>query len=89
MKVIVFAAILAALRVWIGFTVEPEHFSWVSLYKDVAHLFMGGLAVYAHNLQPFQARFLLPQNWGRMIRMWRLFWLMNLLEIAVATLSRI
>lgn len=40
-----FAVMLVVVRTIIAATVEPEAFSWAQVYKDVAHLFMGGLFV--------------------------------------------
>ena len=66
--------VLAASRIWLGFTVEPEAFSWFQAYKDAAHLFMGGLAV----------------AWWvkRLAWQWWLFWILNGIEVAVAVISR-
>lgn len=67
--------LLAAVRIWIGFNIEPESFHWVQAYKDAAHLFMGGLAVaWWHGRQRWQ---------------WRLFWALNVVEVAVAVMSRV
>jgi len=71
---LVFAVALAAVRIWMGFNVEPESFQWVQLYKDVAHLFMGGL---------FVAWWIKRQRWQ-----WQLFWALNAVEVAVAVFSR-
>lgn len=67
--------LLAALRIWIGANVEPESFSWLQAYKDAAHLFIGGLAV---------AMWLQRHLWQ-----WRLFWMLNIVEVTVAILSRV
>jgi hypothetical protein len=72
---ILFAIFLAVVRVIIGFNVEPEHFTWVQLYKDFAHLFMGGLFAFWLNQK---------KAWQ-----WRLFWILNVVEVAVAVFSRI
>ncbi len=69
------AAILALTRVWVGLTVLPETPTATDVFKDVAHLFMGGL---------FMGWYLQRQHWQ-----WRIFWAMNVLEGAVAVLSRI
>lgn len=69
------AALLAAARIWLGFNVEPEAFQWVQVYKDSAHLFMGGLAV--------------AWWYGRHDWQWLLFCAMCVLEVTVAILSRI
>jgi hypothetical protein len=41
---VAFGVVLALSRVWLGFNVEPDPFTWPQAYKDAAHLFMGGLA---------------------------------------------
>jgi hypothetical protein len=76
MNAFVFTAwILAVLRVYIGATTEPESLSWVDVYKDVAHVYVG---------------FLLALAWGRQDRkLWLLFWMMCVLEVMVAILSRV
>jgi len=67
--------VLAVARVWIGFNVEPESFAWSQAYKDVAHLFMGGLAV---------------AWWIKRLRwQWWLFWALNIVEVGVAIASRL
>jgi hypothetical protein len=40
-----FAFILALIRIWMGFNVPPDTFSWAAAYKDTAHIFIGGLLV--------------------------------------------
>lgn len=72
---IVIAAVIAAIRVYIGIAMEPEHISFVDVYKDTAHLFIGGLAV---------AWWIKRLPWQ-----WYLFWLLNALEVAMAVFSRI
>lgn len=74
-KVLLFAAVLAVIRVWIGLNVQPESFEWVQAYKDVAHVFMGGLYV----------------SWRYSRKHWQrdLFWGMCAIEVVVATLSRL
>lgn len=67
--------VLVFLRVYLGFHVEPEPFTWFQLYKDAAHLFMGGLAV---------AWWFQRTRWQ-----WWLFWALNAVEVAVAVLSRV
>jgi hypothetical protein len=73
-RTIAFALFLAAVRIWMGFNVPPDTFAWSQAYKDVAHLFMGGLFV----------------AWRYARRGWqiRLFVAMCVLEVAVAVLSR-
>ena len=72
--VLLFGAMLAIGRVWIGVSIPPESLTFVDLYKDVAHLFMGGLAV---------AWWFQRERWQ-----WNLFWALNVIEVAVAVLSR-
>jgi len=72
--VILFGVLLAIGRVWIGVTVPAEALTVVDVYKDVAHLFIGGLAV---------AWWLQRERWQ-----WYLFWLLNAVEVGVAVLSR-
>jgi hypothetical protein len=72
---LLFGALLALARVWIGLNVEPESFHWVQAYKDTAHLFMGGLFVAAWRDR---------QRWQ-----WKLFWGLCAIEVAVAVWSRI
>lgn len=72
---IAFGLLLAASRVWLGATVEPEEFQWVQVYKDIAHLYMGGLAV---------AWWYKRYKWQ-----WWLFWSLNAVEVAVAIWSRV
>jgi hypothetical protein len=83
---IVFGVLLALARTWIGFSVTPEAFSWVSAFKDIAHVFagalwgMGSVATNSFLKWPWSA----GQTWH-----WRLFWALNAVEVAVATLSRV
>jgi len=72
---VAFGLMLAVARVWLGFNVEPDTFTWVQAYKDTTHLFMGGLAV---------ALWVYDHLWQ-----WRLFWGLCILEVAVAVLSRV
>jgi hypothetical protein len=74
-QTIAFGLLLAVGRIWIGMNHAPESFQWLQVYKDAAHLFMGGLAVaWWFNRHPWQ---------------WWLFWSLNVVEVAVAILSRI
>lgn len=70
--------VLAAIRVWIGVAITPEHLSGqalaVNCYKDVAHIFVGSLIPSAWK----------SNGWQR----W-LFWGLCALEVAVAVISRI
>lgn len=73
--VVVCGMLLAGVRIWMGVYVPPEPASLAQVYKDVAHLFMGGLGV-AWWLQ-------------RLYWQWALFVGLNLLEITVAIGSRL
>lgn len=73
--VLVFGVVLAALRVLFAFLFEPEPATWMGVYKDVAHLFMGGLGT---------AWYLQRREWQ-----WELFWMLNLVEVVVAVASRV
>lgn len=66
--------LFAASRVYIGENFEPDAFSWLQAYKDAAHLFMGGL---------FAAWYIQRHLWQ-----WKLFWALNVVEVAVAIASR-
>ena len=72
---IVIGMVLAVSRIWVGVNIEPESFQWVQVYKDAAHMFMGGLAVAWWHKQ---------YHWQ-----WLLFWTLNVVEVAVAIWSRI
>lgn len=74
-KTILFALVLACLRIYMGFTMEPEPATLAQVYKDTAHLFMGGL---------FVAAWLQKHKWQ-----WATFWTLNVVEVAVAILSRV
>lgn len=62
-------------RIFLGITVPPESATFSDFYKDAAHLFVGGLAV---------AAWIQKQKWQ-----WVLFWLLIVVEVIVAVLSRI
>lgn len=98
---LIFAAMLAAGRIWLGFNVEPDAFSWPQVYKDVAHLFMGGLFVswwynrVTWDIAQFSVRpefrqslFLFMTWWEEQPYQWNLFWLLCVLEVVVAVASR-
>lgn len=69
------ALALAIVRVYLGMYVEPESFTWVNAYKDMAHVFIGGLLVAA---------------WLKKNRtLWFLFWALNIVEVTVAIWSRL
>lgn len=71
---IAIGVILAILRIWIGYVVPPEHITLVDLFKDTAHLFIGGLgAAWWYARKPWQ---------------WDLFWTLNAVEVSVAVWSR-
>ena len=72
---ILVAVILAVLRIYIGATVEPPKMDLVDVYKDAAHLFIGGL---------FVAWWIRRQAWQMVV-----FVLLNVVEVAVAIWSRI
>jgi len=74
-KALLFGLFLVISRIWLGLTVPPEKMTWVSAYKDMAHLFMGGL-YWANRSEKKPWQF-------------RLFWFLVAVEVAVATLSRI
>ena len=73
--ILVSAFVLAVLRVYIGYAVEPEAITYVDVYKDLAHVFMGGLLVsYLYSREKWQLI---------------LFIGMNVLEVVVAVWSRV
>ena len=75
MRLTILAALLiGAMRIWMGFNVPTESFEWLQVYKDVAHLFMGGL---------FVAWRIVRQKWQKY-----LFVGLCALEIVVAVASR-
>ena len=65
---------LGVFRIYMVGNVDPEPFQWIQAYKDAAHLFMGGLAV--------------AWWYGRMRWQWWLFWILNIVEVTCAVLSR-
>jgi hypothetical protein len=67
--------VFAVSRIWLGFIVEPEPFSWFSVYKDAAHMFIIWLAT---------AWWFQRHAWQ-----WWLFWALNVVEVSVAIWSRI
>jgi hypothetical protein len=73
-SIVLAALVIALIRVWMGFNVVPEPANWANVYKDVAHLFVGGL---------FVGWYIQRQAWQ-----WRLFWALNVVEVAVAIASR-
>lgn len=78
MKILLAIAVLLAVgRIYIGFTVEPESPSLVDLYKDLAHVFIGGLGVLWWQFRKIDPLYGI------------LFWGLNAVEVTVAILSRI
>ena len=71
---VITAIVLIAIRVWMAVEIPPESPNWIDVYKDVAHLFMGGL---------FVAWYIQRLKWQ-----WRLFWILNAVEVAAAVYSR-
>ena len=44
--VVIISLILASIRIWIGLNLESHAtLDFVSIYKDIAHIFIGGLVV--------------------------------------------
>lgn len=43
--IITIALVLGLLRIWIGAKFAPEPFKWLNVYKDIAHIYIGGLIV--------------------------------------------
>lgn len=66
---------LGLLRVYVGVTIVPVTPTMFEVYKDVAHLYVGGLAV---------AMWTQKQKWQIV-----LFIALCVLEVLVATISRI
>jgi hypothetical protein len=100
--VVTIALILAVIRIWLGFTVEPDTFAWTQVYKDVAHLFMGGLFMswwHDRTTRDISQFHILPEFrhepwltitwWDCQPWQWRLFWWLIVLEVIVATASRL
>lgn len=71
---IITAVVLALGRLYIGLNIPPEPMSFSDVYKDVAHLYMGGLFVTAR---------MKNKKW-----LWSLFWGLGALEVVIAVLSR-
>jgi hypothetical protein len=59
-------------RIWLGWNPLPDF--WMDVYKDAAHVFVGGIG---------GAWLASGKSWR-----WRLFWSLNITEVAVAVLSR-
>ena len=76
--VLALGAVLAVVRIYIGYAVAPAEASAVGAYEAIAHVFMGGLLVAAWNSAGSIAT-----NWR-----WQLFWALCVLEVVVAVLSR-
>ena len=76
MKITLLIGIILIIgRIILGVTVQPESATFSDFYKDAAHLFVGGLAV---------AAWIQKHKWQ-----WVLFWLLIIVEVAVAVLSRL
>lgn len=88
-RTIAFGLLLAAGRVLIGMNHPPESFDWLQAYKDTAHLFMGGLFIAAWYAQPGSWSSLMFWRIKRLKWQWWLFWLLNVVEVTMAILSRI
>jgi len=73
--VLLVAVTLALGRIYLGYTTTPEPVTTVAVFKDFAHLFVGGL---------FVAWWLTKQNY-----LWYTFLGLCIVEIVVATLQRI
>jgi hypothetical protein len=67
--------VLVYLRIWIGINFEPEPFHLLQAYKDIAHVFIGGLGV---------AWYYSKEHWQ-----WHLFWFMCGVEITTAIITRL
>lgn len=99
--VIAAALLLAALRILMGFTIDPEPFTWVHVYKTTAHIFIGVMLTPAWIRSPVfdfddfadacDAGFaiLFVRSWiSKQSWQWWLFWGLNAVEVSVAVLSR-
>jgi hypothetical protein len=61
-SVIAFGIALAIVRLMIGDLVEPDSI-WLDVYKDVAHLYVGGLAgAWLYSREKWQASLFLVLN---------------------------
>ena len=71
------SVILGLLRLYIGSEIEPESPTWLDVYKDMAHVFIGGLGVLWWLFRKDDPMYAV------------LFWWLCFLEVAVAILSRV
>lgn len=70
------AAVLVSVRLaMVVYQIDPGQFTWVDLYKDTAHLFVGGLG---------GAWLVSRKAWQ-----WELFWFLAIAETVCAVLTRI
>lgn len=72
--VIGIAFVLGIIRMVIGLYIPPEPITWIAIYKDLVHVFMGGL---------FMSAWITKRHWQ-----WQVFWALCALEVTVAVLSR-
>lgn len=102
--VIALGLLLGALRIMFAVQgVEPEPFNWFDFYKDMAHVFIGGLIIsWWNNSPPFSPLWMQSQPlwpWHARAQIWfclqfyswqwNLAWFLIVLEIITATLTRI
>lgn len=73
--VIAVGLLLAASRIALVPFVETPPFAWFNVYKDLAHLFMGGLLVASLR--------------DRLRWQWVLFWSLNAIETVCAVVGRL
>ena len=69
-----FAVTLVVFRIYIAATMEPETATFTDFYKDIAHLFIGGI---------FVLWMLQKETWQAVI-----FWGLCLIEVVAAVWSR-
>ena len=85
--IILFSVLLGAIRIWMGFNVEPHSASLTGVYQSVSHLFIGGLCVsWWRDGEDSSLKGFVSWIYG-----WKMKTIVALclLEIAVAVLSRI
>lgn len=66
--------VFAMIRIWIGFNCEPTSATGLDVFKDMVHVYMGALGVFAW----------LSNGWAR-----GLFWSLCFVEVAVAVIQRL
>lgn len=71
---IAIGVVFAAIRVVIGFTCEPTSATWIDVYKDAVHVYMGAIGVFAWK----------SSGWAR-----QLFWSLCAVEVVVSVLQRL